>query len=595
MELGLEGEMTFRRNQTQKEYFGIVLMFTEPVPVPEYFALDISRLSLSELLRNVGDSQVTSRNFISDDLAKIEALSLFYAAKDITLPSGASVKPGLGFQGKFTILNWGSWLEFKASEQGVTATGQFEVIDYDGFKMVGNTKDVLHEFVQEGSQWLPVSNTKRLKEGAVTRQLPILKGGGARLHFSTLKAPYLQTDFDIHILDVIQAKAGILINDSGLDCDVVVHVPNLYDLDLKCNVKHVGKLGAATGVSLYSKGDFTAGPNVELPFSLKFPFTGHDKVGLFVYGHQEVRSGKDVPFLLKYSFDFKIIGKTIPGVTLDIDDPKLDFKSIMDMALENFWANGVVNLCRLILPDFLHGVCDLLKLPKAGALPPTHMPWMDEAYRMTQGGRPMLLKSGQPAKAYMRLIEDAEQQTNDEIELMQAVHEELASVEGDVIRQGGKRLIREIAIMEREIRDLSDQDHMLENAVIEVWNQHLPGYRTLSEQQFFHTNEYYLRGAAKSALNTAQEELVEYQKKIKKAVMRLAVDPMQPKGYSEAASKYARVAVEHFYEVVAIRMQAGVENELIAKAKLARSSFPGLKALKASKPKVICIKQEETP
>src|SRR5690606_13950608 len=141
----------------------------------------------------------------------------------------------------------------------------------------------------------------------------------------------LRADFYIKILDVSETKVDIEISDKGLMCKLLSEFKGIYYLDLDVTIN--------PPETVHSIGKFSAGPRVELPFSLEFPFITPSNFGLNISGSQNIRTGSKEDFYFDFHCQYTIMGYTSPELKIHFDHSPRNFGDFFEMAMKTFYEN----------------------------------------------------------------------------------------------------------------------------------------------------------------------------------------------------------------------------------------------------------------
>lgn len=570
--LGAGVEMTFREKQGVKDYFGLILGFTGPIPIPEYVGMDIAKISLNELIENL-EANKGKKSFLPDKMAEIKAFSFVWALKDRTkLPDGSTVNAGVAFHGLLTLNNWNAWFEFQANPSiGISGKGQFEKIDVEGFSVKGNAPEIKRQHYKQGNEWLPVSNAKRVLTGVVTKSLPMLKGGGAIIQFSTYKSPYFLVNFDIRLLDVIRAKADVAVTDSGMKFKLVANIPNLYYLDHSVELK--------SDKTFLSKGSFSAGIGGEIKILFMKFYVG-------IKGSQEIRRGADGSFYFHFSYKYDFLDIKIPGPNIEIPYAPKNFEQIVDIIWQNFTKNIYDNLVKIILdPTYKSHGGQAIRTLKSGpkrrrmrtSAPQTilesKLTWMDEALNEEKKKAPMGLKSGDPSQRMKKLLDKANEQTRTEIKEMNELHTLLDEGHNEMISNAESKLKRHIQIAKLETKHLQDEDHALENKVHLIWEKLLINYKNL-KFRYFDSQANHLEGLIdEKSRDKAKAELEKNETRINAALEKITNRIDLELGYKIKKETWVKIAVDHYAEMARIAIDADIEIEYLMLQKMKSKKF----------------------
>lgn len=588
----LQGEMTFRENQKLKDYFGAKLAFSSAIPVPLYVAMDISEISFTEIIQNLQFKAVNKGKFVPAKMVKIEALSFQYAAEKTTLPDRTKVEPGVSFHGLFTINDFKAWIEFQASEKGVNGLGQFSKIETQGIKVSGDSKDLKRLSYLDEGEWHPVSNAGRLLPDVVTQDHTILNGGGPVLSFSTIKSPYLRADFHIKILNISETKLDIEVSDKGLKCKLFSEFKGLYHVDMDVAIN--------PPTEVHSIGSFSAGPKVELPFlkDLQPIIIIPHEVGLNISGSQNIRTGTKESFYLDFRCKYTLLSFTSPEFKVHFDHSPKDFGDFLKMALKTFYDNVPALLIEFLVPKFIPintggrpakpnkaGGGQVIKR-RTSLATSASIGWLNDAIELTQAQGQKRMRALDSTTKLEKLIERAKTENREEIERMHAVKHGLDVMHEDVISDGKKRMKSEIKRLKREISDLEDPNHTLENAIIELWNKHLITYKDACYECFEAESELALYGTGKQRLKHARKAVEKVENTVQAGLAKITVEYDPEKGYSSRKNAWVAAAVDHHSAVVKLKVDTGIERSYLMQKKMEAHDLTSL-ALRSSKQPII--------
>ncbi|MFT5821263.1 MAG: hypothetical protein ACI8ZM_002515 [Crocinitomix sp.] len=594
--LGAEVEMTFREKQGVKDYFGLILGFTGPIPTPQYVGMDIALISLNELIENL-EANKGKKSFLPDKMAELKAFSFVWALNDRTLlPDGSRVNAGVAFHGLLTINNWNAWFEFQANPTiGISGKGQLEEIDVKGFSVKAKTPDIKRLHYKQGKKWLPVSNANRLLPGVQTKPRVMLKGGGALIQFSTYKSPYFLANFDIKALGVFRAKADIAVTDQGMKFDILVNVPHLFNLNQTIEIN--------SDKTFASSGYFSAGLNFDLGFGLKWPYWGNKNISIGIKGSYRMELGKNGAFFFRSNCRFHFLDKTIDGPSINLSYAPNDFKHIVEAIWGDFRKNIFKNLFDIIVHNKEYKAGGGQGIKAVGPRPakrrmrksiapqtlvPSKLTWMDDALNSVQQKAPLLLKSGGPSKRLKKLISKAVEQTKAELADMEALFDVIENGHEELILKGEEKFDKEIGIIELEILHLKDESHALENKVRSVWESHLSTYKNQKFKYFDAEANRKIGLIDDTATKHAKAEIVKIEAKLNISFSKIT-DALNPKkGYANKAGKWAHVAVEHYRGMIKVELDAKLEMEYLSLQKFNQQSASYLSKSKTKK--IISIK-----
>ena len=551
--LGLQGEMTFRAHQTTPDKLGVVLVFPgpEPIPIPLYFAVDISHMELLDLLKATDSGGWAGKQYIGEHLVGFDNLSFYWVrpGDKLLLPDGSKVSPGVGFHAVFYIWTWTSFLMFEFSESlGFVAKGEFSPIKNDLFQLIGRGSGRTALAVKEGDVWVPVSNAIPPKKGAETKPIQLIRPGGAFLDFNSTHSPYLNASFEIRVLDAFQWKTDILVSDTGIITRLTANIPNIYSLDLNLNLTPPKVMEAY--------GTLFGGLYFDLPVFLRIFNDFKKRAYIGVHGNLSLAAGTEKAFYFHFSYEVKVLGLTFPGLSITIPHAPKDFGDFIKMVIDNI----LTNIIRLVCQNLLKSAC-----------PIKHLNALEIEHVMNGGELPMsayetlswvnlLVEKMDYDKAlpseFSKLILS---ETDEEIQYLKAKIPLLKQHHKKRVKQGLKSLDIEMNVMQREIDDLTDSEDKLYNLCHDIWQIYGGEYSLLFNQIADLEHEVAKTGKGIRKLKALQRDLEKVRAEILKATMQYAVEPSPTKGYPEVNGKFAMVAVTHHANLVATFMENEVQ------------------------------------
>lgn len=520
-QLAMQGKLSFRAQQEIKDSFGLQLAFSSAIPEPQYFAVDISKISLNEIIKSLGHKH-GGRSYLPNKMVEIKALSFVWSTRNITLPDESKVKIGYSFSGLFTVNDWNAWFDFRLYSTCISGTGQLEPIKTSGIKISGKTKEIKRLHIRENQKWIPVSNTKKFPKNATTASKVMIKKGGALIQFSTLKSPYLKASFKVELFDIAKIMSHVEITNKGIKSRLTAYIPNVCNINQSLIVNRN---------KIETKGSCTAGLYVRILGK---------RIGLFINGNQNISTGQEFTFI--YNYHYEIVGLTIPGLRITIIQAPKNFKEVMDKVIQNFWDNAYEQVVKRLWPFAPH--------PELNTYTSNAF-WIDQIIDITNNDT----KPDDELDAY--LLANAYKQTENAITEMNFITNRLDDTRDDFIKNGQERLSFETARMEREIKDLKDENHLLRNAIRKKWKKFMVKYQSVCFDCFDAETQFHLTGKNKTGLNELTQKKDTIKEEINTDLQKLIARYDNLKGYGK--NKWAKIAVDYYIDIIQIQIDAQIE------------------------------------
>lgn len=483
VELGLQGAMHLEGEETKADQLGVVLEFVGEIPNPEYFALSIKEINLSSLLTMFTGGSAHGNSQVTNTL-KASNLSVYWAERALTLPDGTTARPGFGLHGEFDILGWKAYAHLDAhTDTGISGHAETSAINWHILKLSGNGQGVYgHEYWDETEgTWMRIDNTgsKKISENTRTRTVELVPPGGPMIHFDSNHSPFIAISIHAQLFGILSSEFDLEVTDHGFDFNLHFEVPYITNLRLDCHL---------AGNSFTANGSFFAGLDFDIP-----TIFGEIDIELGIYADMDLAVGASISdFVLALEGGIDVMGVHIPFARVNMSNPPQRLEQV-PLWLAMHFAESVFPPFHELFQDAYD---ELNKLPAefdeqsyndAVKLRNMAREWAALVHadiREIQSERGL-----SPQAAEVRAIAIETQATDikqrgsqhviavektgaSEQSQLQAQAQKINSIGQDRREKSNTQRQVKIDRMLREIKDLTDSEDLLRNAVEAIFNEH---------------------------------------------------------------------------------------------------------------------------
>ena len=232
LRIGFLGDAHFGDLETAEEItgaqdeFAIVLSFTEPIPNPEYLAVKINHLSMSDIMDLFPGAHPKGHPVISDDVLTIDDFELIWCEKPLILPNGKSGEVGFNCHGLLTILGWRAYAMLEVHPNtGIQGALFLDPLTIGPMTLTGNSPGIFINREEVNGKLVVISNVNINTRS--TGEVPdttidskeVIKPNGAMIQFNSSGSPYLNMSFKLEILKVNVLEVHAEITDTKFEFD----------------------------------------------------------------------------------------------------------------------------------------------------------------------------------------------------------------------------------------------------------------------------------------------------------------------------------------------------------------------------------------
>ena len=249
--IGFEGEMHLKDQTKDAEKLAIVLEFTEPIPNPEYLAIAIKQLKLSDILNLFEGSSKEGHDQIKNSIAEIDDFAVVWCEKPIVLPDGKTAQIGFSCHGAVKILSWGAYIRLDVHPQtGIQGMGELSPVKIGPLQITGKGTgvSVKQQQLSDGT-WQNVSNVvinPKKKELSTsthpTRMHQLIAPGGAIIQFNSSGVPYLNLSIGVQFFEVKIAEIDAAIDKDSFTFDMLLNLAGIAGFKVHAHIQQQPEL-----------------------------------------------------------------------------------------------------------------------------------------------------------------------------------------------------------------------------------------------------------------------------------------------------------------------------------------------------------------
>ena len=317
--LGLIGKMYMGDdpNTKEKDIFGVVMEFVGPIPNPEYIDIEISKMDLNCLLDCFRNDHTHGHNILAPHIARAKDVALMWAEKPITLPDGKIAQPGFGLHGTLELLNWTCYLALDVHPQtGISGAAEMSPTHLGPLSITGRGKgiSVKKKYDEATGEWIKIQNInippegtdlmRQLTEtGSPVRERQIIQPGGAVIQFNSNHSPYLNMSMSLSLFEFKVAELDATIDKDMVSFFFFLRIGDIARFKLSCTVNTTKD---NPGFDL--DGKFFVGFHIKFDIPAIF-FTIHVDIQLGVNATLKIHQHKKSQGNIKGGFELKILGE----------------------------------------------------------------------------------------------------------------------------------------------------------------------------------------------------------------------------------------------------------------------------------------------
>lgn len=209
-----------------QDEFAMVLGFSSEIPNPEYFALKITKLGLSDLLALFPGTSSDGHSVISDSTFSVKDFELIWCEKPLILPNGKSGEIGFSCHGLVEIFEWKAFASLEIHpDSGIQGVAMLEKLEIGPLKLTGKSPGLKLPKGVSNIKVTAVSADKSLAFDPNTAEMEtIIAANGAFVQFNSSSSPYLNISFKLELLGITVAELNAEITDTKIEFDVALNL-----------------------------------------------------------------------------------------------------------------------------------------------------------------------------------------------------------------------------------------------------------------------------------------------------------------------------------------------------------------------------------